>query len=165
MTIQSSHARIHTYKATVSWTGNRGTGTSSIGAYGREHEIRCPGRPVIYGTSDPAFRGDPTKHNPEDLLVAALSGCHMLWFLSLCADAGIVVVSYTDDAVGVMEEQEDGAGQFESVTLHPKVALAIGSDVERAMTLHKAAHEMCFIARSVAFPVRHVAKIGVAQPR
>jgi organic hydroperoxide reductase OsmC/OhrA len=120
------------------------------------------GKALILGSSDPAFRGDGTRWNPEELLVASLSSCHQLWYLHLCADAGVVVVAYVDEAVGVMEEASDGGGQFVSVTLRPRVVIASGGDLEKAHSLHEAAHEKCFIARSVQFPVNCEATITAA---
>ncbi|MBL8837521.1 MAG: OsmC family protein [Alphaproteobacteria bacterium] len=146
-------AREHHYETTVTWTGNLGTGTSSYRAYSRAHEIAVEGRPVIPGSSDPAFRGDATRHNPEDMLVASLSACHMLWYLHLCAAAGVVVTRYVDRAEGVMAEEADGAGQFVRVVLRPEIALAPAADETRATALHHEAHAKCFIARSVNFPV------------
>ena len=146
-------AREHRYETTVTWTGNLGSGTSNYRAYSRDHEIAFDGKPVIAGSSDPAFRGDPTRHNPEDMLVASLSTCHMLWYLHLCAVAGVVVTRYVDHAEGVMTEEADGAGQFANVVLQPEIALAPGADEARAAALHHEAHAKCFIARSVNFPV------------
>lgn len=143
----------HLYRVTMTWTGNTGTGTSGYRAYERAHEIKVPGKPVIPGSSDPAFRGQPDRYNPEELFVASLSTCHQLWYLHLCADSGVVVVAYEDAAEGIMEENADGSGQFLKVTLHPKVVLAPGGDPELALSLHHTAHEKCFIARSVNFPV------------
>jgi organic hydroperoxide reductase OsmC/OhrA len=145
----------HAYAVRVEWTGNQGSGTSSYRAYSRSHDIEAPGEPAIAGSSDPKFRGDPARWNPEALLVASLSSCHQLWYLHLCAEAGIVVQAYRDDAVGVMVEQPDGAGQFESVTLRPHATLAPGADDAVARRLHEEAARMCFIARSVSFPVGH----------
>ena len=122
----------HTYSIRVDWTGNQGTGTSAYRAYSREHEISAQGKTAIAGSSNPLFRGDAARWNPAELLIAALSACHQLWYLHLCADAGIVVVAYSDDASGVEIEQSDGAGQFESVTLRPHAKLAAGSDEKRA---------------------------------
>jgi len=152
----------HRYQVLVTWTGNQGTGTSSYRAYSRAHEIGVEGKPTIPGSSDPAFRGDRTRWNPEEMLVASLSTCHQLWYLHLCADAGIVVTAYEDRAEGVMAEEADGAGQFTSVVLRPHVTLAPGSDGLKAKVLHHAAHEMCFIARSMNFPVTHEPEITVA---
>jgi organic hydroperoxide reductase OsmC/OhrA len=118
---------------------------------------------MIPGSSDPAFRGDPARWNPEELLVAALSSCHKLWYLHLCAEAGIVVVAYIDHAEGVMEETSDGSGSFRHVILHPKVTVAPGSDRAKAHALHDAAHAQCFIARSVNFPVRHEPEISYSE--
>ena len=154
-------ARDHTYNATVTWTGNRGKGTRHYRNYGREHEISCPGKPVIQGSADPAYLGDSARHNPEDLLVAALSACHMLWYLHLCTTAGIVVTAYEDTADGTMRTQADGTGEFTEVTLRPRVTLAGGSDGALAERLHETANEMCFIARSVNFPVTHVPEIVI----
>lgn len=143
----------HHYAVTVAWTGNQGTGTSGYRAYSRDHLISAGDKPVIPGSSDPSFRGDPARWNPEDLLVASLSACHKLWYLGLCAGAGIVVTGYEDRAEGWMVEEAGGAGQFARVLLRPRVTLAPGSDLEKAAQLHHKAHEMCFIARSVNFPV------------
>jgi organic hydroperoxide reductase OsmC/OhrA len=143
----------HRYQARIEWTGNRGPCTTSYTAYGREYTVISPSKPAIPGSSDPAFRGDPTRYNPEELLVASLSSCHMLWYLHLCASAGVIVLEYHDDATGTMEETPDGSGAFTSVQLNPLVKLADHGDADRALALHHEAHEKCFIARSVNFPV------------
>jgi organic hydroperoxide reductase OsmC/OhrA len=145
--------RDHRYAVSVSWSGNLGSGTSGYRDYSRNHEIGADGKPVIYGSADPAFRGDPSRWNPEELLVASLSACHKLWYLHLAAEAGIIVTAYTDRAEGVMEVGRDGAGRFTSVVLRPTVTMAAGSDIELARTLHEPAHEKCFIANSVNFHV------------
>ncbi|MDG6402783.1 OsmC family protein [Pseudomonas quasicaspiana] len=150
----------HHYEVQVTWTGNQGEGTSSYRTYSRSHVIQAEGKPSIEGSSDPSFRGDPKRWNPEELLLASLSACHKLWYLGLCAEAGIVVLEYEDKAEGTMVEESDGAGQFTSVVLKPKVTLAPGSDIEGAHALHKTAHEKCFIARSVNFPVSHAPVIS-----
>ena len=147
-------ARQHTYKVNLTWTGNTGSGTSSYKTYERSYNIEVAGKPAIAGSSDPAFRGDRSRWNPEELLVASLSACHKLWYLHLCATAGIIVLAYSDQAEGVMEETADGSGRFVSVTLHPQVTIAKGGDVAKARALHEPAHEKCFIANSVNFPVR-----------
>jgi organic hydroperoxide reductase OsmC/OhrA len=148
-------AKEHRYAVTVEWTGNQGTGTSNYKAYARDHEIRIDGKPPIAGSSDPGFRGDPTRYNPEDLLVASLSGCHMLWYLHLCATAGILVTHYVDRAEGSMVESPDGSGRFASVVLKPEITVKPGADLAKARALHATAHKMCFIANSVNFPVTH----------
>lgn len=146
---------MHRYSIRVEWTGNAGTGTADYRAYSRGHEISAPGKSLVLpGSSDPVFRGDPAHYNPEELLVASLSACHMLWYLHLCADAGVVVTAYRDEAEGEMQVESGGAGQFVSVTLRPHVTIAPESPAELAVQLHTRAHEMCFIARSVNFPVR-----------
>ena len=145
----------HTYSVRVDWTGNQGSGTSSYRAYSRAHELTVPGKPVIAGSADPAFLGDPTRWNPAELLIAALAACHQLWYMHLCADAGIVVENYSDNASGVEIELPDGAGQFESVTLRPHVTLAPSANEATARRLHDEAAKKCFIARSVSFRVEH----------
>jgi len=155
--------KTHRYAVLVAWTGNTGTGTSSYRSYSRNHEISAgPAKPAIPSSADPAFRGDPTRWNPEELLVASLSACHQLWYLHLCADAGIIILTYTDQAEGQMEETPGGAAQFTRVILHPRVTLAPGSDLEKARGLHHTAHAKCFIARSVNFPVEHQPEITLA---
>ena len=146
--------RDHRYQATITWTGNLGAGTAGYRSYSRDHEVSGTGKPVLPGSSDPAFRGNPERWNPEELLVGTLSQCHMLWFLHLCAVNGIVVLSYTDDAEGIMAEGDDGAGEFTAVTLRPRVAIADPAHANRARELHQEAGRVCFIARSVNFPVR-----------
>ena len=145
----------HQYRLRVVWTGNRGTGTSGYREYSRDHEVEVQGKPPIPGSSDPNFRGDGSRYNPEELLVASLSTCHMLWFLHLCADAGIVVTAYRDDASGTMVEHPDGSGEFTGVTLRPHVMIADASRLPDTAALHDRAHHLCFIARSVSFPVVH----------
>jgi organic hydroperoxide reductase OsmC/OhrA len=145
--------KTHCYRLTVRWTGNRGEGTSGYTRYGRGHVIDADGKPEIEGSSDPAFRGDPSRYSPEDLLVASVSACHMLWYLHLCADAGIVVVDYVDDAAGTMIETADGSGRFSAIVLRPRATIAAGSDASLAESLHEEAHRKCFIANSVTFPV------------
>lgn len=152
--------KTHHYAVQVTWTGNEGTGTSSYRGYSRSHVIQADGKPSINGSSDPSFRGDQTRWNPEELFLASLSACHKLWYLGLCAEAGIVVLEYEDKAEGTMIEESNGAGQFTSVVLRPRIILASGSDIENAYALHKTAHEKCFIARSVNFPVSHAAVIS-----
>ena len=153
-------ARIHHYKAVITWKGNKGRGTADYKAYEREHEISVSGKPIISASSDSAFRGDKSKHTPEDLLVCSLSGCHMLWYLHLCAVNGVVVSHYSDQAIGIMEENQDGSGQFTEVILNPEVVVMENSMIEKAQALHAESNKMCFIARSVNFPVRHQAKIS-----
>lgn len=153
---------LHTYAADVVWTGAGTTGTASYTAYSRDHEVRLGDKPVLLGSSDPAFRGDPTRYSPEELLVAALAQCHMLWFLHLASAAGVVVTGYTDRASGTMRIEAAGHGQFTEVVLRPRVTIAADSgpgpdpDDSTLAAIHERAHEHCFIARSVSFPVRHV---------
>lgn len=152
---------MHTYDTHLVWTGNRGEGTSGYRAYDRAHEITVPGKPYIPGSSDPKFRGDRTRYNPEELLIASLSACHMLWYLHLCADAGISVTSYTDDAHGAVAETPDGGGHFTEVVLRPVIRVAAGADTTLATSLHERAHALCFIARSVNFPVHCEPRVEV----
>ncbi|HEX6086563.1 MAG TPA: OsmC family protein [Thermoanaerobaculia bacterium] len=149
----------HEYRTHLIWDGNRGDGTATYAGYGREHRILIDGKPELLATADAAFRGDAAKHNPEDLLVAALSSCHMLSYLALCARAKLQVVAYEDDARGTMQEDGKGGGRFVEVVLHPVVTLARAEDAARATELHERAHELCFIANSCNFPVRHEAEV------
>lgn len=146
----------HKYALTVEWTGNLGVGTERYQAYSRDHVISVPGKPPIDGSSDPAFRGDAERHNPEDLFVASLSACHMLWYLHLCSANKLVVNRYRDTASGTLSLKADGSGAFSNVTLAPEVVLAPGGDEnarQRAIALHEAAHRMCFLANSVTFEI------------
>lgn len=149
----------HTYQIEVEWTGNQGEGTKTYKSYGREHTIFSSGKPGIPGSSDPNFRGDATRYNPEELLVASLSSCHMLWYLHLCSVNGVTVVGYRDQACGVLQLNADGSGTIAQMQLHPRVTIAAGSDRDRALELHHQAHRKCFIANSVNFPVEVSAKI------
>ena len=151
----------HSYGVRVTWTGDLGTGTSGYRSYARAHEIEAAGKPPIPGSSDPAFRGDPARYNPEELLVASLSTCHMLWFLHLAAEAGVVVTGYRDDAGGTMLETPDGGGRFTVVVLRPAVTVRGEADPAVLDGLHHRAHDLCFIARSVNFPVRCVPTVRV----
>ena len=146
--------KTHTYSASVTWTGNTGTGTSGYRAYDREHVIHIDRKPDITGSADPAFRGDATRHNPEDLLIASLSTCHMLWYLHLATDAGVIVVAYTDTATATMVEHAARGGYFIEAVLHPQVTIAAGSDAALAAHLHQDAHKFCYVANSLNFPVR-----------
>ena len=152
----------HQYNLTLKWTGNKGTGTSDYRAYERSHTICVDGKTEISVSSDPAFRGDKTKYNPEEFLVAAISSCHMLSYLHLCAVAGVVVTDYVDHATGIMVETPNGSGHFTEVTLNPIVTVTEISMIEKANELHKKANELCFIANSVNFPVGHNASCRVA---
>ncbi len=153
----------HHYKTSILWTGNRGSGTSHYTAYDRSHVISVQQKADIKGSSDPAFRGDPAKHNPEELLLASISACHMLWYLHLCADKGIVVHEYLDDALGVMAETANGGGHFTGVTLHPKVTIQAEHMRDLALSLHHKANEHCFIANSLNFKVSHAPIIVVME--
>ena len=155
-------SREHTYRLRTTWTGNLGSGTSDYRAYSRNHEISVDQKPVIAGSSDPAFRGDRQRYNPEEMLVASLSACHMLWFLHFSAEAGIVVTAYVDDAEGSMAEHPDGAGEFTSVMLKPRVTITDPSRAGELDALHQRAHHFCFIARSVRFPVHCQASVAEA---
>jgi organic hydroperoxide reductase OsmC/OhrA len=151
----------HHYSLKVNWTGNKGEGTNGYKSYERSHEILIDGKEIIKGSSDPVFLGDNTKHNPEELLLASISSCHMLWYLHLCSDAGIVVTNYTDSPKGIMIETENGGGKFESIILYPTATVKDISMIEKAMLLHTKANELCFIANSVNFKIQHKANIIV----
>lgn len=154
--------RTHHYQAAVTWTGNRGTGTSGYKDYGRDNNVTAPGLPSIPGSADRTFHGDRDRWNPEMLLVAALSQCHLLSYLHVCADAGVVVTGYTDDAQGTMTETAGGGGHLTEVVLRPRVAVREAGMTEAGLRLHEEASARCFIAASVNFPVRHEPQITVA---
>lgn len=148
--------KAHRYQIEIRWTGNLGAGTANYRAYSRDHEVGVSGKAAaIPCSSDPAFRGDPERYNPEELLVASLSACHMLWVLHLCAEAAIVVTAYSDRATGTVMFEPDGSGRFTEVTLNPRMTITDPSRVADAVAVHGEAHRMCFIASSVRFPVAH----------
>ncbi|ASO19827.1 organic hydroperoxide reductase OsmC/OhrA [Actinoalloteichus hoggarensis] len=153
--------REHHYEVTVSWRGNTGTGTSGYRSYERSHDLASAGLPIIEGSADPAFVGDASRWNPEQLLLGALSQCHMLSYLALCSLGRVVVVAYEDSARGLLHESARTRGRFTEVILAPLVTVASESMVTEATALHRRAHEVCFIANSVNFPVRHVPTIRV----
>jgi organic hydroperoxide reductase OsmC/OhrA len=145
----------HNYHINLQWTGNTGKGTETYRGYERSHTISVEGKQSILSSSDPSFRGDKSKYNPEELFVASLSSCHMLWFLHLCSEHSIVVLEYIDSATGTMIESNDGNGKFAEVVLKPKVTVKEEWMIEKTKVIHDQAHRFCFIANSVNFPVRH----------
>jgi len=151
----------HNYKLTTQWTGNNGEGTSGYRLYERSHTISIANKPDILASADPAFRGDKTKHNPEDMLLAALSGCHMMSYLHACVEAGVVVTDYIDHAEGTMVHDADGSGRFTEVILNPVVTVAEESMIEKANALHARANQLCFIANSCNFPILHRAEAKI----
>jgi organic hydroperoxide reductase OsmC/OhrA len=154
-------SKSHHYEVTVTWTGDLGTGTSSYDDYSRDHEVARSGQPTILASADTAFRGDPARWNPEELLVAALSECHMLWYLHLAAVSGVVVLGYTDTPVGTVAEDGLGGASFTGVTLQPVVEVADESMAQPSLRLHTEANKMCFLARSMNFPVVHEPQVRV----
>ncbi|MDQ1805800.1 OsmC family protein [Chryseobacterium sp. CKR4-1] len=153
----------HHYSTSIEWTGNKGTGTSGYRNYDRSYTISIENKVTIDGSSDPAFRGDKTKHNPEELFLASLSSCHMLWYLHFCSEAGVILTEYTDKATGIMAETANGSGHFTEVTLHPEIIVTDESMIEKAVELHQKANEFCFIANSVNFKVKHSPTVQVKQ--
>lgn len=151
----------HAYALDLHWTGNRGNGTTSPRAYSRDHDVSIDGVGTIQGSSDPSFRGDPTRWNPEQLLVASVAQCHMLWYLGLAASAGVVVTAYEDHPSGTMIEEADGSGQFTEITLRPRVTISGESHTTIARTIHDRVGDFCFIARSINFPLHHEVEIIV----
>lgn len=147
--------RSHQYATTVEWTGNLGAGTSSYVSFSRDHVVSTPSTPPILASSDGAFKGDASRWNPEQLFLVAISQCHMLWYLHLASQAGVVVLSYVDESSGVMIEQGDGRGRFEEITLRPLVTITGDSDSVKAHALHAVVSEYCYIARSVSTPITH----------
>ncbi|SFI55249.1 OsmC family protein [Olleya namhaensis] len=148
--------KTHHYQATIQWTGNLGQGTTHYKDYNRNHTITATHKTQpILASSDPAFLGDQIRYNPEELLLSSIASCHMLWYLHLCATNNIIVVNYTDQPEGTMEENANGSGQFANVTLHPKVIVKNADMIQKANQLHHDANSMCFIARSCNFPITH----------
>ncbi len=146
----------HNYKTKVEWTGNLGKGTLNYKSYERQHTISVEGKyQEILASSDPSFLGDKTRYNPEELFLASISTCHMLWFLHLCATQNIIVSEYVDNATGVMEETKNGSGRFTEVTLYPSVKIDSSDKINLANELHEEANKMCFIANSCNFDIRH----------
>jgi len=150
----------HCFQMTTEWTGNLGTGTSAYRAYSRNYELSAQGKAMHIAGSSAVAIGDQSRYNPEELLVGALSSCHMLWVLHLCADAGIVVTEYADAALGEMAEHPDGAGEFTRVVLRPRMRITDAARVEEAIKIHDRAHHVCCLARSVNFPVEHQAEVA-----
>ena len=148
-------AKLHNFESSIVWTGNRGEGTRAYKGYDRTWDIALPGKDIIHCSNDPLLGGDPTKMNPEDLLISALSACHMLWYLHLASNAGIVVTGYRDDPIGHGETLPNGSGRFLAAVLRPKISVQDGADLEFAGELHHKVHDFCFIARSVNFPVSY----------
>jgi organic hydroperoxide reductase OsmC/OhrA len=156
--------RSHEYRAHLQWDGNLGEGTSSYASYGRQYRVLVDGKPEIQGSANPVFRGDGARHDPEDLFLAAISSCHMLSYLALCARHGVRVVAYEDRASGTLELDGSGGGRFREVILRPEVTISAG-DVTRATQLHDTAHEQCFIASSCSVPIHHEPVIRVQEQR
>lgn len=151
-------ANQHIYETNLVWVGNKGSGTMDYRSYDRDFTIEIDGKAQISGSSDSIFLGDKSKYNPEDLLLSSVSSCHMLWYLHLCSKNGIVVLEYRDTAKGTMIEHPDGSGKFTEITLYPDVIISKPKDIDLANALHKNANEMCFIASSLNFPVKHQMK-------
>ena len=154
--------KLHHYKTKVEWTGNQGKGTANYKAYSREHRISVENKTrQIHASADPEFLGDPSKYNPEELFLSAISACHMLWYLHLCAVNKIVVVEYIDEARGTMALEKDGSGHFTTVSLHPTVTIEKEGNTDKAIALHHQANKMCFIANSCNFDIKHFPNIIV----
>lgn len=151
-------AKVHQYQATLTWVGNKGSGTMDYRSYDRSYIVSIVNKPDIMGSSDSAFLGDKSKHNPEDLLLASISSCHMLWYLHLCSQNNIIVMEYKDNPVGHMLENADGSGRFTEVILNPVVIITDAKQIETANALHEKANKMCFIANSCNFPIKHQPK-------
>lgn len=145
----------HEYPSRIVWTGNRGQGTANYRAYDRTWDVAIPGKAAIHCSNDPLLGGDPSKMNPEDLLISALSACHMLWYLHYASDAGIVVTQYEDTPLGIGEVAKGGAGRFTSAILRPHITVSEGTNIEAATAIHDRIHDVCFIARSVNFPISY----------
>jgi organic hydroperoxide reductase OsmC/OhrA len=155
-------AKTHHYDLNLVWTGASLGPTESYATFSREYRIDIKGKPSISGSADPGYHGDPALANPEEMLLAALSACHMLSYLAVCAFSKIRVLSYEDSASGTLGETGPQRSAFTEAVLRPRVLVAAGSDATKAKALHEQAHKICFISNSVNFPVRHEAEIAVA---
>jgi len=154
----------HNYEIKLEWTGNKGSGTFDYRSYGRNHKIIVENkREPILGSSDPSFRGDSARYNPEELFVSSISACHMLWYLHLCSSNGVIVTEYQDRATGIMEEDSDGSGRFREVTLHPTILVSESTMIDKAVELHHSANKMCFIANSLNITIGHEPDISSIQ--
>ena len=154
-------ANTHEYSSRLTWNGNLGTGTSTYAGYSRDYTVVVEGKPEMRGSADPMFRGSASLYNPEDLFVAAISACHMLSYLALCAKKGVSVLAYEDNAHGTLQLTSDGGGKFEQVTLNPLVKIASGANEALALSLHDDAHKLCYIASSCSTPIKHDAIVKV----
>jgi len=154
---------VHDFTSQIRWTGNRGDGNARYDGYDRRWQLRSPGKPILECSNDPLLGGDPRLYNPEDLLITALSACHMLWFLHLTINAGIIVMGYEDHPIGHGESAPSGAGRFVAATLRPQITLAPGMDAQAADAVHDQIHDVCFIARSVNFPLRITVQYDFAE--
>ncbi|MGH2645140.1 MAG: OsmC family protein [Chitinophagaceae bacterium] len=153
----------HHYHLSLQWTGNTGKGTVDYDAYSRDHIFTAEGKPELLGSSDKPFRGDAARYNPEELLLASLSSCHMLWYLHLCAVNKIIVLKYYDIPEATMEEEPDGSGKFREAILKPEVTVADEKMISTALKLHHEANKKCFIANSINFPIYHQPVIRVKE--
>lgn len=159
----TSRSRTHEYRTRVEWSGSNDDGTSSYSTYSRDYRVSIDGKPDLEGSADPIFRGASDRYNPEDLFLAAVSACHMLAYLALCAREGVRVVAYSDSATGTLVYGAQG-GRFETVTLRPSVVVADAADAARALALHETAHERCFIAASSTATILHEAAVEARRP-
>ncbi|REC55529.1 OsmC family peroxiredoxin [Chryseobacterium piscium] len=150
----------HQYKSKIKWTGNTSESTQNYRSYERSYTISVDGKAEIKGSSDPAFLGNPELHNPEDLLLASVSSCHLLWYLHFCSVNKILVLEYIDFVEGTMIESENGSGKFTEIILKPKILVAEKEMIEKAIELHHKANEYCFIANSLNFEVKHQPEIN-----
>ena len=153
--------KTHEYAARLVWSNRSGAGTADYAGYDREYRVLVSGKPELTGSADAMFRGEASKHNPEDLFLVAISSCHMLSYLALCARNGVRVTAYEDDVRGTLALTPDGGGKFEIVTLRPRVTVADADTTDKAMQLHETAHQVCFIANSCSVPIHHHATIEV----
>lgn len=153
----------HFYELKIEWTGNLGTGTSDYRSYSRDHNLIFKDKQIIPGSSDPAFRGDPSKYNPEELFLSSIASCHMLWYLHFCADHGIIVSKYMDTPKGIMPVDKTGLGKFSEASLYPEVWISNSDQIELAIELHYMAHQFCFISNSCNFPIRHFPSIHITK--
>lgn len=150
----------HIFKATLNWKPKEGENTQNPRNYTRDHEVKITDKKLLQLSAAKSFRGDTNLLNPEDLLLSAITSCHMMSYLYVCSQNQVEILSYSDNSEGILEVVGDG-GSFERVDLNPVVTIKNPKDIELAKELHTKANELCFIANSCNFPIHHKAKILV----
>ena len=145
----------HLFKVALNWIKKEPQTDSSTRIYTKSHHISIEGKPDLEVSAAKAFKGDPNLYNPEDLLLSSLTSCHMMSYLYCCMQYKIEVISYQDHSEATLQVNPDGSGKIVKVDLFPEIIISNSSQIELALSLHKKANELCFIANSCNFPVYH----------